>query len=217
MKNFKYECMGAIGGLFACLLPVMADARPLLLSPERASAMHGDSAVEVRQGGALAISFLNTSERIYKVWFAKPSKIQVEGDVPICASTSCPSAGASVLYLRFPAGTDFAGQVVTLATADGDRRNLYNFRLVPSRNPHSVVAISPRAASAAPVLESVFANPRIERGLSRAKERNLVEPELEARVRQFLQVFDGSNLELALAESGLSLETIRKLHGLARF
>lgn len=217
MQNFKPEWLGAIGSLWVLFCPVIVDARPLVLTPEQASALSGDSIVKVKPGGSLAISFLNSSERIYKVWFAKSSNIQVEGDVPLCSSSSCSSGGASVLYLRIPGGANLNGQMLTITTIDGDRRNLYNFKLVPSSNPHTVVAIAPSMAQVSnPISKpTVFLIPRLERGLSKAKAMNWVEPELESQIRKFIEIYTGQNLEEALQETDLSLETLKKLQSLA--
>ena len=217
MQNFKPEWLGAIGSLWVLFCPVIVDARPLVLTPEQASALSGDSIVKVKPGGSLAISFLNSSERIYKVWFAKSSNIQVEGDVPLCSSSSCSSGGASVLYLRIPGGANLNGQMLTITTIDGDRRNLYNFKLVPSSNPHTLVAIAPSMARVSNNISkpTVFLIPRIERGLSKAKAMNWVEPELESQIRKFIEIYTGQNLEEALQETDLSLETLKKLQSLA--
>lgn len=219
MQNFKSQWLGAIGSLWVLLCPVIVNARPLVLTPQQASALSGDSIIKVKPGGSIAISFLNSSERIYKVWFAKASNIQVEGDVPLCSSSSCSSEGASVLYLRIPSKANLNGQMMTITTIDGDRRNLYNFKLVPSSNPHTVVAIAPPTAPipSNPIAAkpTVFLVPRIERGLSKAKEMNLVEPELESQIRNFINIYTGQNLEEALQETDLSLETLKKLESLA--
>ena len=218
MQNFKHEWLGAIGSLWVLFCPVIVNARPLVLTPEQASALSGDSIVKVKPGGSLAISFLNSSERIYKVWFAKSSNIQVEGDVPLCSSSSCSSGGASVLYLRIPGKANLHGQMLTITTIDGDRRNLYNFKLVPSSNPHTLVAIARSMARVSnPIVTqpTVFLIPRIERGLSKAKAMNWVEPELESQIRKFIEIYTGQNLEEALQETDLSLETLKKLESLA--
>jgi hypothetical protein len=217
VQNFKYEWIGAIGSLWVFFCPVIVNARPLVLTPEQASALSGDSIVKVKPGGSLAISFLNSSERIYKVWFAKSSNIQVEGDVPLCSSSSCSAGGASILYLRIPGGANLNGQMVTITTIDGDRRNLYNFKLVPSSNPYTLVAIAPSMARVSNNISkpTVFLIPRLERGLSKAKAMNWVEPELESQIRKFIEIYTGQNLQEALQATDLSLETLKKLESLA--
>jgi len=167
------------------LFPPLTIATPItkrqMTVSQATGAVNGDiSLVNVSPAQALTISFIKTGQLIKKVWLGNPSKVVMDYDSPLCKDTAASgNCGASVIYLRqlaqplniemnLPKSAKGNITYLTVITASGDSRYLYQFQLALNQPlVYSVLEILPDSAipKLTPLLpskpDSAMLNPKL--------------------------------------------------------
>lgn len=195
--------------------------------------------IHVWIGSGINLNFLETGEKIERVWLDDPSRLVVDFDDPNCHQGNC---SAMVIHLKrinpvnFPELPKSNSTLLSVITYTENDRKLYQFKIAYGQgNPeYYTVSIIPQAPSAPP-LPGLKSEPSIEltiggratlvdveRGLSIAKSKGLISSDLanqtlEYRVLEFISLArNGLSVAEASAQAGVSLRAIARLGELGK-
>ena len=213
----------------------LANAPVRTISNRQAQGNNTIATITVWEGSGINLNFIPTGEIIKKVWLDDPSRITLDFDGSMCDgsvnSSGCNQSGATVIHLRrikplnFPNLPQSSSTLLSVITEGKEGRKLYQFRVnYGSGFPeYYTVQINPENSSSNSIITINLSNGKraqlidIERGLSIAKAKNLINPEQENealvyRVRSFLAlVRNGFSLLEASQHSGVSMALIEQL------
>ena len=214
------------GILASMALPALAQEAILRVPYRRARGIES-KVVEVKvypyKTGATVINFRPTQEKIRQVTLGGAS-LSLSSDAPGCLSSeskgSSEACSATVLYLQqkipetiHPAQKTQATRMTVLTD-----KNMYFFQieLLSSGYPvYSMVEIQPELRQYAPLISLDQITTLIKGFKVAAEKEYLNNPELNRRVRNFLEmVRTEQSLESAAAKAGISMKVVNKLYEL---
>ena len=213
-------------GLVASVaLPVVATEAILRIPARRAKGLESKVA-EIRvyphNTGATLINFRPTQEKIRQVSLGGGS-LRLSSDAPGCLSSeskgSSEACEATILYLQQKSSESVHPSLRTKATRMSvtTDKNIYIFQVVLSSGSpiYSVIEIQPDLQNYTPLV-SLDEITTLVKGFKVAAEREyLSHPELNRRIREFLEIIKTEKtLEAAAARAGISMEVVSKLQEL---
>ncbi|MGD2184390.1 hypothetical protein [Lusitaniella coriacea] len=195
--------------LLAVHVPVTAQVRQVF--PQEVPAE-----IQLAPGSGATISFARLGERIERVWADNQTFFTLNSDGCLSGleQPECDLDGATMLHLRRITRLDIPGipparsALLTVITDQSHRP--YLFRIVPSETAGALVVevVEPRRSPDWPLVAA------LECGIERALSQKLLTPNssLAVKLRRLVErLRQGSELERAAAEAGVSLELVERL------
>lgn len=231
MKPLLLSALLAVS-LTSGLNALPAAAAPLVrqVSATQAQGLSGNGTViSVWAGAGTNIDFSQTGETVQRAWIDDPHAVTVDFDVPMSGQNAQGnSSGARIVHLRRVTGISFPNlpqarstllTVITQTHSGGAKTYLFEVRYGQGAPQYASVRITPDTSAASGGVVQISGNRSaswndVQRGLDRAIAQSIIPPTspVAVRVRSLLAlVQNGTDLNSALAQSGVSLAVVARL------